>query len=497
MTMVGQFPRLKNSALSPIPIAIVLFAVGQVLGCQKTIPPHATIPAHSAHPPALSAPVLPKLESIVPLTFSANLSALQTQIAAAFPQTIDDPDLDAGDGKHFRYTFKLSKFGAITTPLGKVRLPARPNPKVELANGRITVTAQYNGDIETKFFPGCHLNPVFPAVHISFRPGIVQNGTNFNLGMQDVQAYLDLAPQSDTDCGTGGFENLFVNVKGKILAALNNPAIIGQIKQKIQAAHRDIQSSQLDGPFCMTVQDGPQACLYPNPVALWASDLTGTFENASISLGFRGFPTIMLGDSPPAATAAPIILTPGAPPPTTQLRVYFPVVAPYAVINSELAKHVKSQAFTAGGMSFTASNIQATDASGRVLVSVDVTGEINGTVYLWGTPNLRAGGTILDVPDLQMSVESKTLLDRIKVGLAELVFGDLAEKVRPALTLDLNDSITKARAALSKEYKIGVVDLKLNLVPQLGPDAQPVYSRPDSIVANIMFQGAVQGSISN
>ena len=51
--------------------------------------------------------------------------------------------------------------------------------------------------------------------------------------------------------------------------------------------------------------------------------------------------------------------------------------------------------------------LRASDANGRMLIAVTVQGKINGTFYLWGTPRVRTGGSILDFPDIQLATESR------------------------------------------------------------------------------------------
>jgi hypothetical protein len=137
-----------------------------------------------------------------------------------------------------------------------------------------------------------------------------------------------------------------------------------------------------------------------------------------------------------------------------------------------------------------------------VLLRLDVAGIYTGALYLWGTPQLRSEGgrQILHVPDLQVAAESSSRLERLKVGLYELIEGNLADKVRPHLQLDVTDKLGQVQKALSGTLKVqggswqnvaqqvGVsqVALQTDLV-QVLPLA--VESRPGVVVAYVLLRG--------
>jgi hypothetical protein len=465
-----------------------------------------SIPAHSAHPPALAAPVLPKSGSVVPITLAADLGQVAEHLKKNIPTRLNADNLEAGDGKRFRYTFDLIKAGDPKPslagddkpPLAAPGPPDEENPKISLSDGRIFVTASYRGDIEAKFFPGFHLQPVFPVIHVSFRPGIIERENKFVLGATDVQSDIKLAPGSDTTLGAFGLGNLFIDVKAKLQSALNGPKITAKINAILNSQHRDIPIADFHGPFRIPLASGPDIWLYPNPSELSVGELSGSLASATLNFQLRGYPTIFVGADPPQATVAPIaVRTELSTPADAKIKIFVPIVVPYATITEQVKKYFATRSERSiEKWKCRVEDISFTDAAGRVLVAIKITGELNGTFYLWGTPHVGADGASVSVPDLQLAAESKTLLDAIKADLAKILFRELGREIKPLLKFDLRPMIARAGDAMSKTYTAGGAKLNLNLHPTLAAGSAPIYSRPEGIVVNVYFDGSARAGIA-
>ena len=93
----------------------------------------------------------------------------------------------------------------------------------------------------------------------------------------------------------------------------------------------------------------------------------------------------------------------------------------------------------------------AADAGGKVLITIDTSGYVNGPVYFIGTPQWE--GSTLTVPDVQMDTETRRMLDAEKAGLWNQVDQTLKEKVRRAARLDLADQIAAIKKAVGGPHK--------------------------------------------
>ena len=117
----------------------------------------------------------------------------------------------------------------------------------------------------------------------------------------------------------------------------------------------------------------------------------------------------------------------------------------------------------------------ASDFAGKVLITIRTTGDLNGTVYYWGTPRLEGEGSMLSIPDLQMASESKTMLDTIKVGYWQQVDQALRNKVQTAARVDLSDRIAQMQSAITGTHASGEVTTVMTMARQ---QPQRAYSTP-------------------
>ena len=74
------------------------------------------------------------------MTLTLDLQPFQEQIIKAIPSRFDEPDLDVGGGKHFRYTFDVATpyatiYGGHRTHVGIPGQTDDENPKVTLSDG--------------------------------------------------------------------------------------------------------------------------------------------------------------------------------------------------------------------------------------------------------------------------------------------------------------------------------------------------------------------------
>jgi hypothetical protein len=133
----------------------------------------------------------------------------------------------------------------------------------------------------------------------------------------------------------------------------------------------------------------------------------------------------------------------------------------------------------------------ASDVSGRTLLSIETSGDLNGTLYYWGTPRLEQNGNVLSLPDLQMANESKIALDDIKTGYWQMVDQEIRDRLRQATTFDLSQRLAGMKNALSGQHKSGGLAVDLLLAKQ---EAAQVTSTKDALLADILLEGTASAS---
>src|SRR5262245_38692300 len=145
---------MTTIAYSGIRSLILLLPVLVLTACSHTIPPDSPKP----QPPAQlgkTPPVIEPLnaaarqtqapESLLPVTFTADLSPVQRAIQAALPERITDE----------------------LQPLGrdyKWRFIREGEPQVVMQDGLVKYQAVYRGDIQPTAARACRLDPVYPVL---------------------------------------------------------------------------------------------------------------------------------------------------------------------------------------------------------------------------------------------------------------------------------------------------------------------------------------------
>jgi hypothetical protein len=239
-----------------------------------------------------------------------------------------------------------------------------------------------------------------------------------------------------------------------------------------------------------------EACLDLAPDALVLSPVGGAGSTMTLKLGVEVAPRVTLGACPAkqAAAAPSRVVAKNVP-----LADHFEVVAAVAVAYDDLAAKaapaLKGKRFGDADHGVFIDAIEIGDASGRLLVKLEVHGALDGDLYLWGTPVIveEKGRHVLRVPDLQVAVETKSILQKIALGLWNAVGDGLAGVLKEKLVLDLTDKLEQARASMSgrKELSVGPVTTVLTTkLDKIKPG--DVSSRAGALVVQPVLVGEAE-----
>ena len=215
--------------------------------------------------------------------------------------------------------------------------------------------------------------------------------------------------------------------------------------------------------------------------------LKGTVQRTTIPIVVKETPTATFENSCGKPSDSAMKVTSGAALREGQpYKVLASVTVPYSVVNQGLQEKLFHQPMRVGTDNMVIDQATASDSSGKVLITIRTAGDLNGTIYYWGTPRLEGVGSVLTIPDLQMASESKTMLDNIKVGYWQLVDQSLRGKLQTAARVDLSDRIAKMESAITGTHTSGDVTTAMTMARQ---QPQRAYSTPGALVADILFEG--------
>jgi len=343
------------------------------------------------------------------------------------------------------------------------------DPEVQIQDGLVAVHSEYRGDIETRLSSsGCRLNPVYPVVDTNGKLVLVQDRDAVSLAFEPTQTMVSLRPDGDNRC------NMFnVPVKDKMAEVMGADQLTRALADSVQPQTFALPLQRiwdsLNAPLAVPVStQNAKACLYGQPAEISLDGLKGTTENATISGLVKTRPTLTYerACSEPSHTAAIVNSRTAAP---SSERKPFTILARVPVDYGTLTQQLQNKLFhqtirfdSGTSKTTTIERVSASDANGRVLVPVELKGDVNGTVYYWGTPHLDDSGRTLSVPDLQMANESKTAVDSIDVGYWQVVDKELKPRIREALNHDLTAQVNNMKAAISGQHRAG--DLLMDIL---------------------------------
>ena len=454
-------------------IALVpcLFAA---VACSHTLPQYT---ANSVPPPQYTAPAPGAIEvplsqlpdSTLPVTLVIDLTSLERTLQTTMPERFTEAKHPLGND----YRWEFVREG---------------EPQVSIQDGWATIHATYRGDIEAKeALRRCRLDPVYPVLDTTGQLELGQEGNLFVLSLKNPQMTIELKPESESKC------NMFNSpVKDQLAELLNRGKLVQTIKRAVDEGGFQIPLQQvwtrLQAPVAVNVATfNTQACIYGKPAEMAIGTLKGTVQRTTIPIVVKETPTATFQNSCGKPSDNAMKVTSGAALLEGQpYKVLASVTVPYSIVNQGLQEKLFHQPMKLGGDDMVIEQATASDSSGKVLITLRTAGNLNGTIYYWGTPRLEGVGSVLTFPDLQMASESKTMLDTIKVGYWQQVDQSLRNKVQTAARVDLSDRIAKMQSAITGTHTSGEVTTVMTMAQQ---QPQRAYSTPGALVADILFEG--------
>ena len=468
------------------PTLLLLMPLLMVVGCSHTIPPTTS---HPQPPPQLgkTPPVIQPLstnskqvhapESLLPVTLTADLTPVQRSIQSAIPEQVTHENHPLSSDYRWRFI-------------------REGEPQVMIQDGLVTYQAVYRGEIESTAARACRLDPIYPVLEGTGRLLLHEQNQGLVVTMEDTQTVMNLKAESDSKC------NMFnIPVKEQLAELFKQQEINQHIRRSVEAAGYSVPIQllwdRLQEPLAVSAGN-TQLCLYGQVREILVGALKGSAQQTTMTGVARQTP-IAVYQTPcqkPAPRAMKVQMdnTAGNTQEGQPYKVLLTVPVSYAVLNHQLQERLFHQNVTLPtmfGNSLIIERAVASDVGGHTLVSIETSGDLNGTLYYWGTPRLEQTGNVLSLPDLQMANESKIALDEVKTGYWQMVDQEIRNRLRQATTLDLSQRLTGMKNALSGQHKSGGLAMDLLVAKQ---EAAQVTSTKDALLADILLEGTASAT---
>jgi hypothetical protein len=175
--------------------------------------------------------------------------------------------------------------------------------------------------------------------------------------------------------------------------------------------------------------------------------------------------------------------------PAQRFHVMLPLQVPYTVLNDWLTKTAARTTIDVGtSRQLSVDGVQAYGSGAQVILAVQVSGAVNGTVYLAGTPAVEPDFRTLRVADLQFTLESDSALVS---ATGRLLHRRLVSVLESRGRLPLGDRLdalrTRLGAALNRELASGIH--MSGTLDQL--EIRSVYPVGDGLEFRVLFGGTL------
>ena len=476
--MSAPIPKRPMNRLSRLKGSLVFLpCVLAAVACSHTIPQYTAKPVpppqfNAPAPSAVHTPPSQLPDSALPVTLVIDFTPLEQTLQTTMPERFSEADHPLRND----YRWDFVRDGA---------------PQVTIQDGFVTIHTSYTGDIETRTMArGCRLDPIYPVLDTTGQLELRQEGEGLMVGLKNPQTTIGLKAESENKC------NMFnIPVKDQLAELLNRGTLTQNVKQAVDDGGFRIPLQQvwtrLENPIAVNVVNiNSQACLYGKPAEMAIGTLKGTVQRTTIPIVVKETPTAIFENSCGKPSSRSMKVTSGAGLLEGQpYKVLATVGVPYSILNQTLQDKLFHQPVAFGGLvkeNMVIDQASASDSGGKVLFAVRTSGDINGTIYYWGTPRLESGGSVLTIPDVQMAAESKKMLDDIKVGYWQAIDLQVRDKLKTAARVDISDRIAKMKTAMTGTHKSGDLTMDVQMARQ---QPQRAYSTPGALVADILFEG--------
>lgn len=241
------------------------------------------------------------------------------------------------------------------------------------------------------------------------------------------------------DAVNGALGNVFPQIDGQVAQAANLPARVQDVWNQMLAP----------------VSLGNGAFLEIHPTALGVTPIS--LDNTAVHLGLHleARPQVIVGSQPPADGTPLPAASPATP--GNAFSVALPVDVSTQMLTDQLKQALK---IGTGGMRYppsgrfqlTTSDADVSVYGDRLVVRVALTGAANAVIYLIGKPRFDPVTNVLDVPDLDYTLETKNMLAKI-ANWAEgpRVLADLRQRLRMNLAPQAAQARQIATNALNRQ----------------------------------------------
>ncbi|MNK11010.1 hypothetical protein D3C87_290450 [compost metagenome] len=247
-------------------------------------------------------------------------------------------------------------------------------------------------------------------------------------------------------------ESPTVSIGGKNVAItyLINPAVKlfkSKIEKELDKAllkTTDFKPQVLDAleklstPFL--TNESYQAWFKLNPVELYVTDAVLSKKQITMEMGLKCTMLTMVGQQPKNTfKKEDMVLKPVSKMPDN-ISAIVAAVSTYESASKVITKNFQGQEFGSGGRKVTVQKVDLWNKDGKMVVALDMTGSINGTIYLTGYPNYNSVTKEIYFDQMDYVLNTKSILMKSANWLAGgIILKKIQENCRYSIKENLDE----------------------------------------------------------
>ncbi|OYQ38174.1 hypothetical protein CHU92_06280 [Flavobacterium cyanobacteriorum] len=176
------------------------------------------------------------------------------------------------------------------------------------------------------------------------------------------------------------------------------------------------------------------------PIELYVSDAVLSKSKITMDMGLKCTMQTIIGQKPKSAfKREEVVLKPVSKMPDNFTAV-IAAVSTYESASRLLTKNFQGQEFASGKRKVTVQKVDLWYKDGKTIIALELTGSVNGTIYLSGYPNYNAVTKEIYFDQVQYVLDTKSLLMRTANWLAEgLILRKIQESCRYSIQPNLEE----------------------------------------------------------
>lgn len=249
-------------------------------------------------------------------------------------------------------------------------------------------------------------------------------------------------------------ESPTITIAGKkvMITYLINPAV-KLFKPKIEAKLDQALSKAVD--FKPQVLDALEKLSTPmltspqyeawftlNPQELYVTDAKLSKKVVTMNMGLKCSMQTTIGQQPKSSFSRNTIVLKPVKEMPDKLNIVVAAVSTYESASKVLTKNFQGQEFASGSRKVTVQKVDLWQKDNKMIIALDMTGSINGTIYLTGFPNYNAVTKEIYFDQMDYVLNTKSVLMKTANWLAE---GMILRKIQESCRYSIKPNLDEGR----------------------------------------------------